>query len=134
MSDRFVRLERWEQSRVTVPNKGNGFRVRIIAKDAVGMPTEIFGYLRSVIDPEANTYSEDYKFFCGPWDLVTFPVGTPNEDQSPPYFRKSICDVILPSESLAEEFWEEMKAERDNLIAALNAMDTLQLLEDYPPE
>lgn len=129
----YLQLQRWEQQRVSVSNKGNGFRVYIVAQNAVGMPNEVFGCSRSLIDADTGLYDENYEFFCSPWDLVTWPVNTPDPAASPAYYRKSVCDVILPSQHLAEEFWTRIKWERDNLIAALTAMNTLQLLENYPP-
>lgn len=126
MADRYLKLTRLQQERVTLPNKGNGFRVVIEASDGVGMPDEIFGFERTLIDPYNNQYSENFAFICGPWDLVTWPVDEPREEDQPAYFRKSVLDLVLPAETYAEQFWEELKLELCNLIAALNAMDNLE--------
>ncbi len=115
-----------------MPNKGNGFRIVVEAINNVLMPKEIFAFQRSLIDERLDVYDENYSFFCGPWDLVTWPVDAPAVGAFPAYYRKSVCDVVLPSESLADKFWENLKAERDNLLAALNAMDKLELMAYYP--
>ncbi len=128
---RYIKLRRMPQARQAVPNQGYGFRLKIQAVEASGLPLEIFGHQRLGVDPHAEVLKDEFIFVCSAFDLTNYPIDEPDSSQSPAYFRKDTVDVVLPAQITADEMWEAIRTEVCTLIAALNAMDVLVVEEDY---
>ncbi len=129
---RSIRLRRSAQARQAVPNQGLGFRLKITAVTASGLPTAIFGYQRVAVAPhDPELYKDEFLFVCSPYDLTLYPEGAPDDTQSPAFFRKDEIDVVVASQTVANELWNAVKQEVCVLIDALNAMDVLVTAEDF---
>lgn len=128
---RFIKLLRSPQARQAVPSQGLGFRMKIEATEAEGLPLEIFGHQRVAVDPDDENVKDEFIFVCSPYDLTLYPANTPDSEQSPPYFRKAVVDVVLPAQTTADEMWDAIKTEVCILIEALNAMDVLVEAEEF---
>ena len=107
MSDRGVTLLRQPQERLFVPNRGEGFRLRIVASDAVDMPAAIFLHQKTLVDPyqSGGTVQDEFVCICSPFDLTIYPENEPATGQFPAFFRKSVVDIILPSMDTAADAW-----------------------------
>lgn len=62
---------------------------------------------------------------CSAYDLANFPVGAPEVNASPPWFRLASIDVILPSRVVAEATLEDVQAHVTALKLSLDATDKL---------
>jgi hypothetical protein len=125
MSSRGITLLLQPQERVYVPNRGEGFRLRVTATDAVDMPAEIFLHQTRLVDPVEAVSGDEFMCICSPFDLTIYPAQEPDLLQFPQFFRKSVLDVILPSQAVAEESWLAIYGEVNGLIEALNKLEYL---------
>lgn len=101
------------------------FRVQITASDALNMPAEVFIHQRTLVDASTNRQQDEFFAIAGPYDLSTYPANAPKVDQDPPFFRKSVIDVLLPSASMALDFIAAVNEQVDALIAAQASLDVL---------
>lgn len=123
--DRYIRLRRFVPT-ATVAVGREAFRMQIVASHGDEIPNEIFLHKRSLIDPYRSTYIDEFCAVASAFDFTIYPATAPNPTQSPPYFRKSVIDVYLPSLAVADQFWQDIQAEVANLINSLNKLDTLK--------
>lgn len=131
MVGRGITVRRQEQSRVFVPNRGEAFRLVVIAEDAVGMPAEVFAFQKTLVDPYESTTGDEFIFICSPFDLSIYPANEPDLTQWPSFFRKSAIDILLPTQAAAEDAWLAIKEEVAGLVTALNKLDVLRDAETY---
>lgn len=101
------------------------YRVRITASDAENMPNEIFVFQKTLVNAATEETQDEFVCVAGPFDITSYPVGSPADDQTPPYFRLAEFDVLLPSSSLAVEFIADVQAQVNALINALRSLDRL---------
>lgn len=130
MSSRGVSLKRYDQEYLVVPEAGDGYRLMIEAYDAVMMPAAIFIHQKTLINPYDGTNIDEFCAVASTRDLSLYPIGVPNATQSPPFFRKSRVDVVLPSQHIADKVWDAVHAAVCNLVAALNKLDRLKETQD----
>ena len=128
-SQRGITLEREENEKVFVANRGDAFRLRITAKNEVLMPRHIFGHQRTLVNPYDGTQADEFCFIASPFDAVIYPIGEPNLTQSPQYFRKDSIDILLPSTAAVDDVWSAIQEQVNGLIEAYNRLDTLELSE-----
>jgi hypothetical protein len=102
------------------------FRVQIVASDAEDMPNEIFGHQRTLVDPDTNTYQDEFCFVCSPYDLSIYPANEPDPEQFPQFFRKATIDILVPGVEIAQEVIEEVQEQVCHLITLLNKLDELE--------
>jgi hypothetical protein len=123
---RSLRL-RCEQSPVNRfgSRRGDSVRLRVTVLTAVGMPAEIFGFGDREFDDESADDARDFRFITSPLDENIYPVDAPDPDQSPPFYRRSSLDILVPNPAAASRVWERIKVEADNLIASYNRRDTI---------
>jgi hypothetical protein len=126
---RGISLRRRPQDRVWVNNRGEGFRLRIEAYDAVNMPAEIFLHQQTLVDPLLGESGEEFVCICSCFDLTIYPANVPDATQFPQFYRKSVLDIILPSQSVAEEAWTAIYDEVCLLKTSLDKLDRLSLGE-----
>lgn len=118
---RGIRLRHYPQTRST---DGNGFRFRVVAYGAYDMPNTIFLYKRKVLNASDSTTRDAFQSVCSTVDLSVFPEYEP--EGVPPFFRASEIDLILPSNTLADDTWAAIKQDVANLVRALGFMDDLE--------
>lgn len=137
MSERGISLSRAEPER----REGElvaSWRVVITASDAVLMPNEIFLFERAWADDSHTTSVDNLVTVATPFDFTVFPIDDPATGQDPPYFRKSVIDVSVPSLEAADWMWEELQSAVEELVSAMSRMDrvvdmeTVRFGADYP--
>lgn len=128
---RGITLNRQAQSRPFVSGRGEGYRLKIDAVDAEGMPAEIFLHEQNLIDPYSQLVGEQFVCVTSVPDLTVYPVRTPDATQWPPFFRKAGLDIVVFSQSIAQETWQAIKAEVDVLIDSLHKLELMAPAEAY---
>lgn len=125
---RSLSLRRLAQSRYVI-NAQSGYRFRVEVAAAVGMPPEVFRYLER--DNPANPAVSVAAFdgVCSPADLEDYPALVPDRSRGPRFFRLDYVDLVLRSQHTAEEAWEILQEELTTLVATLNLMDDLGVIE-----
>lgn len=104
------------------------FRVRIVASDGEGMPNEIFGHQRTLVNPDTLEYQDEFVFVCSAYDLSIYPAEEPSESQSPAFFRKDTIDILVPGVEMAAEVIAEVQAQVCHLVVLLEKLDELEAL------
>ena len=127
MSSRGITLLRQPQELVFVPNRGEGYRLRIQAEDAVEMTGAIFLHQQTLIDPSGAEPQDEFVCICSPFDLTIYPENAPALGQFPAFFRKTVADIILPSMKIAADAWNAIFEEVNALVRALDKLDYLSL-------
>jgi hypothetical protein len=122
---RQVTLSRSAQERIFVPNRGEAFRLRVEALYPEGLPAEIFAHQKRLIDPATGETGDEFCFVCSPFDLTIYPANEPEPTQFPQFFRKSVVDILLGTQALADDLWRNLQQEVNELISALNKLDVL---------
>lgn len=126
---RGITIERSVEAVEPIPGRGDGFRIQITAKDAEGMPKEVFLFLQTVLNTKTGLTGRMFCAVTSPEDLVSVPVGVPNLIDSPPFFRDFIIDVIVASRAVAESMFDAIKERVCELVVALDRKDRLQLVD-----
>lgn len=126
---RGVELTRMVEQQVPTAQYGDAFRIRIVVSRASDIPEEIFLFKADLLDPHSGLSVPHFETVCSPEDLVTYPVGEPNLQQQPSFFRLSVIDVLTPSRRHADFLWSSVRTAVCNLITALNLKETL-LVQD----
>lgn len=110
------------------------FRVHVVASDAEDMPNEVFGHQRTLVDPDTNTYQDEFCFVCSAYDLSTYPANTPDSDQFPQFFRKDTVDILVPGIEIAQATIESIQEQVCHLIVLMNKLDDLDtVVETWCP-
>ena len=125
MTARGITLTRSVESIEAIPNRGDGFRIQIVASDGELMPDEIFLFKENLFDPITLVTGEEFIAITSPEDLVCYPVDAPVINSLPPFYRKSTIDVIVGSRSVAISMWEAVNTRVCELVNALNRKDRL---------
>lgn len=118
-----IRLKRFAQKRFYV-NKTDGFRFRVIAYDACGMPDKVFRYRREP-GVKAGEEQDSFNGICSPVDLYEYPEDNPDAGKPFPFFRRNEVDMVFRSQIDANAAWEAIKNEVDSLIITLKMMEDL---------
>lgn len=121
---RSVHVTREDSIRRFVFGQANSHRLRIRIAGSVGMTRYILLHEQRLI-AAAGDHIEQFTDITSPRDIAVFPIGEPNTDQDPAYYRRDYIDVILPNDDVADKVWERMKREIDNLVATYNRTDRL---------
>lgn len=129
MPERGISLVREEIAREFVKNRGDVFRIRITAKDNVLMPKHIFAHQKWLVNPYDGTEADEFCFIASPFDSTIYPIGQPDPNQFPPFFRKDQIDVLVPSTEDAETVWDTIHLHVCNLAEAYNRLDALVEVE-----
>ena len=102
-----------------------GYRLVIQASDAFNVSENVFLYQRGEIDPETGLRTDNFVAICSPVDLEEYPSLEPGETDR--HFRLSGVDLLFRSPEDANDTWEDIYNDVDELIETLNMMDTLEL-------
>ena len=120
---RYIQLQRSDM--VTyVDGRTQGFRYTIEVIRAVDMPSEIFVYQRKPIISDTS-HEDVFSNIASPTDIEEYPVGDPASADRP-FFRASAVDLVFRNLTLAEDAWEAIQSDVEQLVWALNMMDTLE--------
>jgi hypothetical protein len=115
-----------------VPNVIDGFRFTLVVTGAVQMPTKIFRYRlvptrvqAGTVDqpPVAIEYMGAFDGVCSPADLEDFPEDWPVQNARPPWYRLDYVDLIVRSRSIANDAYNAILYEVNQLVETLNVMD-----------
>lgn len=101
------------------------FRIRIIASDSEDMPSEIFLYQKTLVNPQTGEDTDEFIAICSPFDLSIYPANEPNPTQDPPFFRKDTIDVLLPSVETVDTFVTSVQEQVCHLISLLKKLDDI---------
>ncbi len=128
---RGITLTRSAESIEAIENRGDGFRIQIVASAGLMMPNEVFLFKQNLINPNTGVTGDEFCAVTSPEDLVCFPVDAPKTGQSPPFFRKDTVDVIVGSRKTAQDLWEAVKDRVCELVLALNRKDQLVNIDSH---
>lgn len=131
MAERGITLTRDEPVFVQDILRRDGWRVRITATDAVLMPAEIFLHRRNIINALTQETVDEFCAIASIISLSEVPVDDPAPTTYPPFLRKSVIDVLVPSSAMAIQLWEDVKREVTELIAVMDRMDQLETAETH---
>lgn len=133
---RGISLRREETALVEAAPR-TALRLRVSATDATGMTAAVFLHQRGLGDPysDATDPADELVAVCNPFDLATYPVDEPADDQSPPFFRKDSLDILVPpgevngrecsAEEALERAWTAIHEAVCALVADLDRLDVL---------
>ena len=126
---RGITLTRLQETLTPFDNRGDAFRLQIIASANTMMPKEVFGFRDNLLDPITGTTASEFSFVTSPEDLVTLPIGVADVTASPPFYRKDTIDVLVASRLIAEQMWDEVHIRVCELVDALDRKDKLSTIE-----
>jgi hypothetical protein len=121
-NDRGIYLQHTGQTRY-VAGAVQGYRLTVTAVRGSEMPNEIFRYIMRPTDPTTGATAGFLDGICSPADLEDLPINAPRPQDSPQFFRLATVDVVLRSQTEANEFWQDILDDVDMLINTLNLMD-----------
>lgn len=126
--ERGITLTRYAESRAPIPNRGDGFRVYIVASDGFNVPDEIFLHRHTVKDARTGLVGNEFLAVASPDDFV-LPAQDPDGPIQTTNFRLAVVDVVVPSRRDAEFVWTEVRNQVDCLLHALYRKDQLVVAE-----
>jgi hypothetical protein len=103
-----------------------GFRFKVVAYGAYGMPDTIFRYGKEALSAKDGTYRLAFDGVCSPADLEEFPEDDPTPDSYPEFCRLNYVDLVFRSQSIADEAWKTLVEEVSSLITTMNIMDQVK--------
>lgn len=123
-----VRLSREEPERQE-NELAPSWRLVITASNGCDMPEEIFLFQRVYADDNHTTTVDQLITVCTPFDLTTYPIGSPAVGQDPPFFRAASIDMLVPSLDAADYAWEQIRSAVTSLVSQLDRLSTLTAIE-----
>lgn len=115
MPDIFIKLDVYRTAPLKMKGRESA-RIRIEAKNGVGIPNEVFLYKREVFNPTTGEAADTFQCVSTLFYLATTPVDEPPENRNPPFFRKAYVDIIVPNSEAADEVAAEIQAEVARLV------------------
>lgn len=122
---RQLTLQRYELQNANYQQLG-AFRLRVEASAPFGTDTDpnVFLYLRRPTLHD-GTVEDEFQTIASPVDMTEYAVGAPKVSSPFPFYRLSYVELDLRASSLAEEVWQTIVADVNNLLLA---QDRLELL------
>ncbi len=108
------------------------FRLRVDVTDPSdsGADTHVFLYNARPVNPYDGSQDADFLAVASPGDLAEYPRGEPNAQTTYPFFRLDYVELDFRATSQAEEVWLLIVAEVDQLLRALDRMESLVVTEE----
>ena len=106
-----------------------GYTYKVEVVEAVGLPAEIFVFLRVPKPSDPNQSDDEFQNIASPADIQEYPATTPVPGANRPFFRLSEAWLEFRNESLAEDAWRCMQEDFDALLSALDANAQLSVEE-----
>lgn len=103
----------------------SAFRLRVVATDALGMDHRVFLFRRGPLNPYTDERTDFFITVCSPVDMEDFPAGEPDPEKTYPFFRVAEVTLDFRTSQEAEEAWDIIVREVENLITALNTLEDL---------
>lgn len=94
------------------------------------MDKEIFRYYQKPLNLQGELESV-FSGVCSWPDMEELPIEEPADDASPAGFRLDYFDIVVDSESLANEIWELIKEQVDELVQTIKDGQTLLAAAPY---
>ena len=107
------------------------YRLRVEVTDYQDIDPNIFIYQRGAPNPHLD--GEPCDFFvgiAGPPELAELPIGEPDPDQQYPFYRLSSVELDFRRQETAEEVWQLINSEATVLCQAMNAFQSLIVVEE----
>lgn len=106
-----------------------GFTFKVEVLEAVGLPPEIFVFLR-IPKPADPVDSDDvFQNIASPADLEEYPAGAPVLGSNHPFFRMAEVTLRFRSEPIADDAWRCMQSDFEALLTALAEAANLEVEE-----
>jgi len=107
-----------------------GFRIRIDANEACGMNKNCFRYYQKPLNL-AGQIESVFSGVCSWPDMEELPVGEPEGNTSPAGFRLDYIDLVVDSETIANEIWTLIKAQVTELVQTVKDGETLEAADPF---
>lgn len=105
------------ESKYTVGNY-TGYRLRVVASNAVGLSENVFRYIRSPGGKPGETIQE-FNGVCSAVDMAELPENEPLEKNSKEFFRMNEVDLLFRSTQETVKAWEVITKEVSILLETL---------------
>ncbi len=106
-----------------------GYRLQVLAHDAVNMPNEIFVYRVQTVDPDTGEQKASFQNITPARELEELPINGTTVD-SPLLFRKDFIDVIFQSLCELNDTRDLIIKDVTQLVATLDKLDDLTVTSD----
>lgn len=110
-----------------------GFRLRVVAEDACGIDKEVFRFYQKPLNNQGQLLSV-FSGVCSWPDMTELPITEPANDTSPPGFRQDEFDIVVDSETMANEIWALIKTQVDELVQTVKDGQDLNAAGAYIAE
>jgi hypothetical protein len=136
---RRIRLTRYAANTVAFNNYGAyRLRIEVTAVEGPDLDENIFIYQRNPPSAYTNLSCDAFQAVAGPPQLAAIPAGEPDPELSWPYYRLNYVELDVASTAQADEIWNEIQAEVNALVAAMERLTQLQAVQDVwcpgPPD
>lgn len=103
------------------------FRLRLDAFSIPEAPADphVFLYRRDTANPYDGSVNDTFFSICGPVEMADYPVGEPSSETPYTFFRLNYIEVDVYSRTIANRLYNEVVEEVDNLLKALDLLDTI---------
>ncbi len=127
---RAVKLTRLAADTSTYNNYG-AYRLRIEVAEVSGADLDEYLFIYRAIAPSAYTGQncDVFEAVAGPSQLAAYPAGAANPDQGWPYYRLNYVELDVISATQADSIWKEIQKQVCVLVAAMDKLDNLQVVE-----
>jgi hypothetical protein len=109
-----------------VINHNTGFRIRIEASQGVNIADAVFRYYLKTPNPITGIADAVFSGVCTWSDMEDLPVQVPEEGSDPQSFRQDFIDIVVDSETTAQDVWERVQEEVQELVNTIYDGQTLE--------
>jgi hypothetical protein len=102
-----------------VTGRPQAWRMIVEVTNAYNMTPDIFLYQRTGPDPVTADMVDTFECMGSPVDIEEYPVGAPDPEQEPAFYRLSSIDVISRNRTLLDSMWTGLKQDRDELVRTM---------------
>ena len=107
-----------------------GFRLHVLAWNEQGLDDSVFRYYRKPTNPTSGVSDSIFSGVCSWPDMEELPQDEPEADTSPAGFRLNFIDLVVESETVANEVWTLIQNEVQELLNTIKAGETLESTGD----
>jgi len=103
-----------------------GYRIRVVSWNACGLDDSVFRYYRKPTNPSTGLADSYFSGVCSWPDMEELPQDEPEADTSPAGFRLNYIDLVVESQTVAQEIWALVQEEVQELITTIKDGETLE--------
>jgi hypothetical protein len=107
-------------------NGHNGYRLYVAAVDAHNMDQEIFRFYEYPADPLTGVVTAEFTGVCTWPDLEAYPANAPRDTDSPKVYRLYYFDIVVATQTIADDVWARVQADVQILVDSINAGRSLE--------